>query len=100
MAGGGAAFFWIAQFAGGIAGAALLKLMTSGFGDVTDETGSLGSNNWGPHISAGGAFVLEIVLTFVLVAVILMVTGRSATPGFAGLAIGLTLAAVHLVGIP
>jgi aquaporin Z len=28
------------------------------------------------------------------------VTGRSATPGFAGLAIGLTLTAVHLIGIP
>ena len=27
-------------------------------------------------------------------------TGRSATPGFAGLAIGLTLTAVHLIGIP
>ena len=31
---------------------------------------------------------------------ILLVTGRSATPGFAGLAIGLTLTAVHLIGIP
>jgi aquaporin Z len=90
----------VAQFAGGIAGAALLKLMTSGFGDVTDQTGTLGSNNWGKHISLGGAFVLEVVLTFVFVAVILLVTGRSATPGFAGLAIGLALTAVHLVGIP
>jgi aquaporin Z len=32
--------------------------------------------------------------------VILLVTGRAAAPGFAGLAIGLTLAAVHLVAIP
>src|SRR4051812_40041657 len=95
-----AAYYWGAQVAGGIAGAALLKLMTSGFGDVTDQTGVLGSNDWGPNISAGGAFVLEVVLTFVLVAVILLVTGRSATPGFAGLAIGLTLTAVHLIGIP
>jgi aquaporin Z len=95
-----AAYYWVAQLAGGIAGAALLKLMTSGFGDVTDQTGALGSNDWGPNISAGGAFVLEVLLTFVFVAVILLVTGRSATPGFAGLAIGLTLTAVHLVGIP
>ena len=41
-----------------------------------------------------------MVLTFVFVGVILLVTGRSATPGFAGLAIGLTLTAVHMVGIP
>jgi aquaporin Z len=95
-----AAYYWLAQLAGGIAGAALLKLMTSGFGDVTDRTGALGSNDWGANISAGGAFVLEVLLTFVFVGVILLVTGRSATPGFAGLAIGLTLTAVHLVGIP
>jgi aquaporin Z len=95
-----AAYYWVAQFAGGITGAALLKLMTSGFGDVTDETGNLGSNDWGATISMGGAFVLEVVLTFVFVGVILLVTGRSATPGFAGLAIGLTLTAVHLIGIP
>ena len=58
----------MAQFAGAHRGAALLKLMTSGFGGVTDETGDLGTNNWGPTISAGGAFVLEVVLTFVFVA--------------------------------
>jgi aquaporin Z len=95
-----AAFYWVAQFAGGIAGAALLKLMTSGFGDVTDTTGALGSNDWGATISAPGAFVLEVLLTMVLVTVVLLVTGRSATPGFAGLAIGLTLAALHLFAIP
>ena len=95
-----AAYYWVAQVAGGIAGAAVLKLMTSGFGDVTDQTGALGANDWGKAISAGGAFLLEVLLTFVFVAVILLVTGRSATPGFAGLAIGLTLTAVHLVGIP
>ena len=41
-----------------------------------------------------------MLLTFVFVAVILLVTGKAATPGFAGLAIGLTLTAVHLIGIP
>src|SRR3954463_687198 len=95
-----AGLYWLAQFAGGIAGAALLKLMTSGFGDVTDRTGTLGSNDWGATISGPGAFLLEVLLTFVLVAVVLLVTGRAATPGFAGLAIGLVLTAVHLIGIP
>src|SRR3954463_4893638 len=95
-----AGMYWVAQFAGGIAGAALLKLMTSGFGDVTDTTGTLGSNDWGTTISGPGAFVLEVLITMVLVVVVLLVTGRSATPGFAGLAIGLTLAAVHLFAIP
>jgi aquaporin Z len=92
--------YWVVQFAGGIAGAAVLQLLTSSFGDVTDETGALGANDYGVTVSGGGAFVLEVLLTFVLVAVVLLVTGKSAAPGFAGLAIGLTLAAVHLVGIP
>jgi aquaporin Z len=34
------------------------------------------------------------------VLVVLLVTGRAAAPGFAGLAIGVTLVVVHLVGIP
>ncbi len=92
--------YWVAQFLGGIFGAALLKLLTSSFGDVKDQTGALGSNDWGPNISGPGAFVLEIILTFLLVAVVLLVTGRAAAPGFAGLAIGLSLTVIHLVGIP
>src|ERR671927_654501 len=48
-----AAYYWVAQVAGGIAGAALLELMTSGFGGVTDQTGSLGANDWGTSISGG-----------------------------------------------
>jgi aquaporin Z len=95
-----AGLYWAVQFAGGIAGAALLQLLTSGFGDVTDQTGSLGANDYGVTISAGGAFLVEALLTLVFVSVILLVTGKSAAPGFAGLAIGLVLTAVHLVGIP
>ena len=41
-----------------------------------------------------------MLLTFAFVAVILLVTGKAAAPGFAGLAIGLSLTAVHLIGIP
>lgn len=95
-----AGIYWAAQFAGGIVGAALLKLMVSSFGKVTDQTGGLGSNNWGKTISGPGAFVLEVILTFLLVFVVLLVTGHAAAPGFAGLAIGLVLTVIHLVGIP
>ncbi|MCW2522023.1 MAG: Aquaporin [Frankiales bacterium] len=92
--------YWIAQFAGGIAGGALLKLMTSSFGKVTDQTGALGTNDWGTAVTERGAFLEEVILTFLLVFVVLLVTGRAAAPGFAGLAIGLVLTAIHLVGIP
>src|SRR3569623_717773 len=51
-------------------------------------------------INAGGAFLAETILTFVFVLVVLGATSRLGAPGFAGLAIGLTLTAVHLLGIP
>jgi aquaporin Z len=95
-----AAAYWAAQVLGALVAAAVLELMTSDFGDVVDQTEVLGANDWGETISGGGAFLVEIILTFLLVFVVLLVTGRAAAPGFAGLAIGLVLAAVHLVGIP
>jgi aquaporin Z len=36
--------YWIARLVGGIAGGALLKLMTSSFGKVVDQTGGLGTD--------------------------------------------------------
>ena len=95
-----AMIYWSAQVLGGLLGGALLKLMTSSFGEVVDQTGALGTNDWGTRVNGRGAFLLEVILTFVLVLVVLLVTGRAAAPGFAGLAIGLVLIVVHLVGIP
>lgn len=92
--------YWIAQFAGAITAGAVLKLFVSQFG-VTDYTGGLGTNSYdNGAINAGGAFLLEVLLTAAFVLVILLVTERVAAPGFAGIAIGLTLTLVHLVGIP
>ena len=90
----------VAQAAGAIVGGAVLKAFVSWFG-VTDQTGGLGTNSYdNGSINLAGAFVLEVLLTAAFVGVILLVTERAAAPGFAGLAIGLTLTAVHLVGIP
>lgn len=89
-----------AQVLGAIVGAALLKFLVTA-GGIKDKTGSLGSNAYdNGRINLVGALVLEILLTFIFVTVILFVTDTVAVPGFAGLAIGLSLAAVHLVGIP
>lgn len=95
-----AAGYWVAQLLGGIAGGAVLALFVNGFG-VKDQTGGLGTNSYdNGSINMGGAFVLEILLTAAFVLIILLVTERVAAPGFAGLAIGLALTTVHLVGIP
>jgi aquaporin Z len=91
--------YWIAQLAGAILGGAVLKLMTSAF-DVTDETGALGTNSWGVTINGVGAFVVEVLLTFVFALIVLLATDRASEAALAGIAIGATLAVVHLVGIP
>lgn len=91
--------YWIAQFAGATLGAFLLWILTR-WGDVVDQTGALGTNGYGDHINLGGAMILETVLTFLLVFVVLVVTSRAETAGFAGIAIGIALATCHLVGIP
>lgn len=88
------------QVLGAILGAAALKFMTTA-GGIKDKTGGLGSNAYdNGAINLVGALVLEIILTFIFVLVILLVTDKVATPGLAGVAIGLALVTVHLVGIP
>lgn len=52
------------------------------------------------NISMGGAFAVEIVLTFVFIMTILGVTSSEKTSNIAGLVIGLTLTFVHIIGIP
>ena len=95
--------YWVAQFLGAIAGAALVFWMAKTVPGIQTH-GKLGTNGWGTRsqvgISLGGAFLVEVLLTFVLVFVVLAVTHRIAAKGFAGLAIGFTLGVIHLVGIP
>jgi aquaporin Z len=95
-----AAVYVVVQVIGAILAGAFFKLLTSGFGAVSDNTGTLGANDWGKTISGGGTFVLEIILTTLFVFVVLLTTSKMAISGFAGLAIGLALGMVHLVGVP
>src|SRR5205085_2168500 len=87
---------WAAQFAGALAGAGILAL-------IAGSTDSLGQNGWGAgyngEFSLASAAVFEVVMTALFVLVVLGSTCAKAPAGFGGLAIGLTLAAIHLVGI-
>lgn len=94
----GAIGYWVAQVAGAIAGAFLLLVLTR-WGDVVDQTGRLGANEYGGTINLPGTIVLEAVATFALVLVFLVVTSRVEQTGVTGLAIGLTLGAVTLLGL-
>jgi len=89
----------VSQVAGAFAGAGLLKLLTSVF-NVTDLTGGLGSNGVANAGGIGGAFVVEIILTFIFIFTILGVTSEKDKGSVAGIVIGLTLTFVHIVGIP
>lgn len=88
--------YWVSQFAGAILGAWVLSAMVGG-------RSSLGQNGWGPgylgEYGMGAAMVFEFVATLIFVVVILGSTQKSAPAGFAGLVIGISLVAIHLLGI-
>lgn len=99
-----AAGYWVAQVAGGIAGALGLWGVLSASSVYDRATMGLGQNGFGKasliRIDATGAFLVETVMTFLFVFVVLSVTRRAATPVVSGLVIGLALTTVHLIGIP
>ena len=95
--------YMIAQVAGAIAAALVLMLIMSGKADYSVAENGLGQNGWGEgylgEYTMISAFVFEVVATFLFVVVILGATGSTAPAAMAGLAIGLTLVVIHLVGI-
>ena len=86
----GALGYVIAQVVGAVAGSAVILALSS-------QSVVAGTKNM-PGVSDGGAFLTEVVLTAIFVAVILTVTRRDA--GHAIIVIPLTLLAIHAVGIP
>lgn len=95
----------VAQIIGAIIAAALILAIASGgaTGYSAAQQG-LGANGFGAHspggYSLGAAFLAEVILTMFLVVTVLGSTDIKAPVGFAGLAIGLVLTLIHLVGIP
>ena len=96
--------YWFAQFAGAIVAAAALALVI----DLADLGGvlatGLGCNGYGELSSTGltavGAVIVEVILTCVFVLSVLGSTANEKTAPYAGIIIGLTLAFVHIMGIP
>ncbi len=90
----------IAQLVGAFAGSSLLYYIVS----ASDKLSGYGANGYGALSGVGlnmaGAIVVEVVLTFVFIMTILGVTSNKATSHIAGIVIGLTLAFVHIIGIP
>ncbi|MEO9864902.1 MAG: aquaporin [Yoonia sp.] len=93
----------IAQVAGAVVAALILLLIASGKADYSVAENGLGQNGWGAgylgEYSMVSAFVFEVVATFLFMVVILGATGFGPTANMAGLAIGIALVVIHLVGI-
>jgi len=95
--------YMIAQVVGAVLAAlAILAIASGGAGYSLAENG-LGQNGFGPgylgEYTVVAAFLFELIATFLFVTVILGATSAAAPAAMAGLAIGLTLAAIHMVGI-
>jgi aquaporin Z len=97
--------YWIGQVIGAVIAAFVLfvviKSRQGGY-DLSDN--GFGANGYGSHspdgYPLGGALIVEIVLTALLVFTVLSATDRIANVAFAGIPIGLVLTLIHLVGIP
>jgi aquaporin Z len=99
-----AIFYILAQLIGALLGAWILFLIASGMPGYSLDVNGLGQNGFEAgspgNYSFGAGFLAEIVLTFLFLIVIFGATDKRAPAGFAGIAIGLALVLIHLVGIP
>jgi aquaporin Z len=93
----------VAQLIGAVAAAAVLYAIASGKEGFTLAAG-FAANGYGAHSPGGypmfSALVAEVVLTAMFLFIILGATDRRAPAGIAGIAIGLALTLIHLIGIP
>ena len=93
------------QCIGAIIGIALLVVIINSAPSLGGYAATgLGQNGFGSASSVGldvvGAILVEIILTFVFVFTVLGVTKKTENGTVAGIVIGLTLAFVHIMGIP
>lgn len=93
----------VVQVLGALLASSVLYAIASGREGFQLSSG-FASNGYGPHSPGGysllACFLAEVVLTFFFVLIIHGATDHRAPAGFAGLAIGLGLTLIHLVGIP
>ncbi|MET1045038.1 MAG: aquaporin Z [Microbacteriaceae bacterium] len=99
--------YWAAQLLGGILGSTLVFAIAAGgpngfLSNAVD--GGFASNGFDAHSPGGfnllSVIIAEMLLTAVFLYIILGATSERSTPGFAPLAIGLSLTLIHLISIP
>lgn len=95
----------ISQLLGAAVGAGFLYWATNmnpqfNFGGTTGADFKLATNVLQPNVDAGLALLCEALLTFFFMFVILGATSKIGNASLAGVAIGLALGLVNIVGIP
>ena len=92
----------LAQCAGAIAATILVFMIAKGNPAKDVNLGNFASNAYdtASSYSMMSAFAIEFVLTAFFLIVIMGATSKNAPAGFAPIAIGLTLGAIHLMAIP
>lgn len=108
--------YWISQVVGGLLAGLVIFAVASSLPSYDRATDGLAANGWGAHSPSavrgplggvlqngygiGAAIVVEVLLTALLVYVVLSTTDQIADVPIAGIAIGFTLAVIHLISIP
>ena len=91
----------IAQVLGAILACLVIRAIAGG---ADGYTGGLASNGFGEHSPHGysmmAGFICEVVMTAMFLFIIMGATDKRAPAGLAPLAIGLTLALIHMISIP
>ncbi len=88
--------YWIAQFVGATLATIVIYFVMGAGQDVTGA----GANMPQGTFNVFQVLVFETIATFLFLVVILGVTAKTGVGAMAGLAIGLTLALIHIAGIP
>lgn len=89
-------YYIVGQIIGAILASGALKLVLSNANLPVDN---LAQTTFG-ELSAMGAFFIEGLLTFLLVLVVMSVTSKKIGTPNGGMVIGLTLTALHFIGVP
>jgi aquaporin Z len=104
ISGKDAGVYIICQCIGAIIASVLLFAIMTGLPAYNIATNGLGQNGYGVASPGGfplmSALIAEVILTFIFLMVIFGATSKAAPAGFAGIAIGLSLTMIHIVGIP
>ncbi|MCX8173165.1 MAG: aquaporin Z [Thermoplasmata archaeon] len=99
-----ATIYIIMQCLGAIIASALVLAIALGNANFDITVDGLGQNGYGDQspgkYSLAAGVIAEVILTFIFLLVIFGATSKNAPRMFAGIAIGLSLVIIHLVGIP